>query len=500
MTSTCSPSFEKERLCCRNSGISALLRGAPRELLYRRAWLRGAFVEGDQASRDKDPDEGQQDRVPSRLVEEHGDDVLHQLPEPTTPLRPNDVALDEGVMVSELLKKSRLKNPTLTDRKALLLEDKNLSVLLEATQNITLRYHVLGTIQEPASETPVTVVKGVPATAAALPTSGPRALSSSDEMLYFKEKVRNAPGPVLERRGASCSRLQHMGGIKARIWRRGRFRESDSHASGRQVCNPSARLLAFAAEHEPCQVPDRRYRSPSDGHRHHLRRSLNSDDACEDCDQLVPDDTEGIRDMPVLEVLDKCELERVSPAELVRRRVRRYYAGELGVAIAAGRSCSGSSEDGGASSLVKLDLSMLPTEASELATERITASRACASPSPGESSTSWYSFESDPSSRSSAALQAASSASCSEASSWASRRGSTPATAEPGVECFKASSLIRYFESIRPRDSTGGTAVKESLCPTSLLCEVSCLASKLIARKTLRGEQCLCPGSSHSGL
>lgn len=456
----------------------------------------GAFVEGDQASRDKDPDEGQQERVPSRLVEEHGDDVLQQLPEPTTALRPNDVTLDEGVMVSELLKKSRLKNPTLTDRKALLLDEKNLSVLLEATQNITLRYHLLGTIQEPASETPVTVVKGIPAAATALPTSGPRALSSSDEMLYFKEKVRNAPGPVLERRGASCSRLQHMGGVMARI--------GGGAVSGKATPTPPVvRCATLPPAYSPSQLNANRVKSqiagltlkkssllragdgeqatrklskitqivigaiakpqkPSNSHLQKPKQRPPSppapqpelDDAYEDCYQLVPDDTEGIRDMPVLEVLDKCELERVSAAELVRRRVRRYYAGELGVVTAAGRSCSGSSEDDGASSLVKLDLSMLPTEASELATERIATSRAGASPEPHESSTSWYSFESDPSSRSSAVRQAAS-ASCSEAGSWASRRGSTPAAAEPAVECFKASSLIRYFESIRPRDSTG---------------------------------------------
>ncbi|XP_075750559.1 uncharacterized protein LOC142817418 [Rhipicephalus microplus] len=458
----------------------------------------GLFVEGDQASKDKDPDEGQHERVPSRLVEEHGDDVLHQLPEPGTPLRQNDVALDEGTMVSELLKKSRLKNPTLTDRKSLLLEDKNLSVLLEATQNITLRYHVLGTIQEPASETPITVVKGVPATAAALPTSGPRALSSSDEMLYFKEKVRSAPGPVLERKGASCSRLQHMGGIKARIGggavpgkatptppvvrcatlppayspsqlnmnhvksqiagltlkKSSLLRAGDGEQAARKLSKITQIVIGAAAKpqqpsHAQLQKPKQRPPSPP-------APPLELDDACEECYQLVPDDTEGVRDMPLLEVLDKCELERVSAAELVRRRVRRYYTRELGVVTAAGRSCSGISDAGEVSSLVKLDLTMLPTETSELATERIATSRAGGSPSPHESSTSWYSFESDPSSRSSAVLQAAS-ASYSEAGSWVSRRGSTPAAAESGVECFKASSLIRYFESIRPQDSTVGS-------------------------------------------
>ncbi|XP_049528687.1 uncharacterized protein LOC125947600 [Dermacentor silvarum] len=457
----------------------------------------GAFVEGDQPPRDKDLDEGHE-RVPSRLVEEHGDDVLQQPAEPAMPLLSSDAALDEGIMVGELLKKSRLKNPTLTDRKALLLDDKNLSVFLEATQNITLRYHLLGTIQqESASETPppVAAVKGLPATAAALPTS-PRALSSSDEMLYFKEKVRSAPGPVLERRGASCSRLQHMGGIAARIGggavaekaipgtpvsrcatlppayspsqlNMGRvksqiatltlkksslLRAGDGEQAARKLSKITQIVVGAVAK--PRQPSNPLLREPNPRLPSPPAPQPEVEDAYEDCDQLVSDDTECIRDRPVLEVLDKCELEPVPAAELVRRRVRRYYGGELGVVVAEGRSCSGSSEDGG--SLVKLDFT-LPTEASELAAERIAASRAGASLSPHESSTSWYSFESDPSSRRSAVLQAAS-ASCSEAGSWAasSRRGSTPA-AEPAVaaECFKASSLIRYFESIRPRAPAG---------------------------------------------
>lgn len=453
----------------------------------------GAYVEGDQASRDKDPDEGLQERGPSRLVEEHGDDIVHQLSEPAAPVRPNDAALDEGVMVGELLKKSRLKNPTLTDRKALLLDDKNLSVLLEATQNITLRYHLLGTIQEPPSEAPVQVVKGVPAPAAALPACSPRALSSSDEMLYFKEKVRNAPGPVLERRGASCSRLQHMGGIMARIGG-GAVTEKVTPAP------PVTRCATLPPAYSPSQLNTNRVKSKiagltlkkssllraGDGEQANRKLSKitqivigaaekaqqpsnqrmqetkwlpsphvprpAAEDAYEDCYQLVPDGAECIRDMPVLEVLDKCDLEPVPAAELARRRVRRYYGDELGVAVTARRSYSGSRVDGGASSLVNLDLSTLPTEASELATERIVTSRGSASPH--ESSTSWYSFESDLSSRRSTVLQAAS-ASCSNVDSWVSRHGSTPAAAEPTVECFKASSLIRYFESIRPRASMG---------------------------------------------
>ncbi|XP_075550467.1 uncharacterized protein LOC142584190 [Dermacentor variabilis] len=459
----------------------------------------GAFVEGDQPPRDKDPDEGQE-RVPSRLVEEHGDDVLPQPAESTMPLLPSDAALDEGIMVGELLKKSRLKNPTLTDRKTLLLDDKNLSVFVEATQNITLRYHLLGTIQEPPSETPppVAAVKGLPATAAALPTSSPRALSSSDEMLYFKEKVRSAPGPVLERRGASCSRLQHMGGIAARIsggavgekaisappvtrcatlppayspsqLNTGRvksqiatltlkksslLRAGDGEQATRKLSKITQIVIGAAAK--PQQPSNRQMREPEQRLPSPPLPQREFEDAYKDRDQLVPDDAECIRDRPVLEVLDKCELEPVPAAELVRRRLRRYYGGELGAVVAEGRSCTGSSEDGCTSSLVKLDFTM-PTEASELAVERIAASRAGAALSPHESSTSWYSFESDPSSRRSAARQAAS-ASCSEAGSWAasSRRGSTPA-AEPAVaaECFKASSLIRYFESIRPRAPAG---------------------------------------------
>ncbi|KAL1455827.1 hypothetical protein MTO96_027738 [Rhipicephalus appendiculatus] len=116
----------------------------------------GAFVEGDQAPRDKDPEElDLQQRVPSRLVEEHGDDALRQpahaeLESSTLSPQPfNEAALDEGLMVRELLKKGRLKNPTLTEKGAplQLLEDRRLSALLEVTQNIALRHQLRGTVQ-----------------------------------------------------------------------------------------------------------------------------------------------------------------------------------------------------------------------------------------------------------------------------------------------------------------------------------------------------------------
>lgn len=398
-------------------------------------------MEGDQPPRDKD-----EERVPSRLVEEHGDDVQLTAAEPAMQLRLSDVALDEGIMVGELLKKGRLKNPTLTDRKALLLDDKNLSVLLEATQNITLRYHLLGTIQDPESPPPAKV---------ALPAS-PRALSSSDEMLYFKEKVRNAPGPVLERRGASCSRLQ-LGAARTVI------------SAAEKQAPPSAAKCALAPAYSPSQLDVGRVKSQIASltlKKSSLLRAGDGEQACrklskltqivigsanaksqhsaqqrvqqqplQQADVLAPPgkhDPNGIRDVPLLEVLDRCDLEPVAAAERVRRRVRRYYRADV--------SCSGSSD--GASSLVHL--STLPTDVSELAAERAAPS---ATLSPHESSTSWYSFDSDPSSSGTAPAQRAS-ASGSEASWAGARRDPSPILE---AECYKASSLIRYFESIRPR-------------------------------------------------
>ncbi|KAK8771394.1 hypothetical protein V5799_025360 [Amblyomma americanum] len=405
----------------------------------------GAFVEGDQAPRDKDEEH---ERVPSRLVEEHGDDAQLTAAEPAMQLqRLSDVALDEGIMVGELLKKGRLKNPTLTDRKPLLLDDKNLSVLLEATQNITLRYHLLGTIQDPETPPPAKV---------ALPAS-PRALSSSDEMLYFKEKVRNAPGPILERRGASCSRLQLGAG-----------RTSGAISATEKPILPSvAAKCALAPAYSPSQLDVGRVKSQIAGltlKKSSLLRAGDGEQACrklskltqivigsanaktqhsaqqrpQQADFLAPGerDPNGIRDLPLLEVLDRCDLEPVPAAERVRRRVRRYYRADV--------SCSGSSE--GASSLVQLDLSTLLTDASELPHERAVQS---ATLSPHESSTSWYSFDSDPSSSRMVPAQR-DSASGSEASWAAARRDPSPIL-ETAAECCKASSLIRYFESIRPR-------------------------------------------------
>ncbi|EEC04843.1 hypothetical protein IscW_ISCW003574 [Ixodes scapularis] len=161
----------------------------------------------------------QQDRSPG--YEEVGDKARppvsvarpgHELSLDPTIIRfiSSDAALDEGYMVSELLKKGRLKNSTITEKGLILQEGgeahsqnpqakKQISVLLEATQNITLRYQVVGTTGnttgntlEDKSESRVSNImqpRQMRETAADLVSKSPRALSSSDEMLYFKEKT-----------------------------------------------------------------------------------------------------------------------------------------------------------------------------------------------------------------------------------------------------------------------------------------------------------------------
>ncbi|KAL3196367.1 hypothetical protein MRX96_001702 [Rhipicephalus microplus] len=155
----------------------------------------GAFVEGDQAPRDKDSEElDLQQRVPSRLVEEHGDDALRQPahaelePSPLSSQPFNEAALDESFVLRELLKKGRLKNPTLTEKGAplQLLEDRRLSALLEVTQNIALRHQLRGTVQLLSQDRRSQEAPGKP----------DEIVSISEEMSRVDENVRSTPGHV----------------------------------------------------------------------------------------------------------------------------------------------------------------------------------------------------------------------------------------------------------------------------------------------------------------
>lgn len=372
----------------------------------------GAFVEGDQAPKEKEALVGR--------IEERAGDML------PAELRMAEDPLDEALVVNEPLKKGRLKNPTLTE-KSLLLEEKHLSVLLEATQNITLRYQLLGPLQ-PTEAPP----EGAPA-------CGPRALSSSDEMLYFKEKVRSAPGTAaLERRGASCSRLPphtknalaaerlasaprptlppayspsqlNVGRVKSQIAEltlktsSRQLRAGDGEEVSRKLSKITQ--IVIGANKAPPQAAVPADWSPPLTERPPLLAD-------------PPSGPASIRDMPVLDVLDRCELAPASAAERVRRRLHRYYHADLAAAVcSSGSEVSCSDED----SLVQLSTAPT-TEASE--------------PAADESTTSWYSFDSDPSScRSAAATSSTTTAGSEEVKDVAK-------------ECLKASSLIRYFESI----------------------------------------------------
>ncbi|KAH6927439.1 hypothetical protein HPB50_003474 [Hyalomma asiaticum] len=419
-----------------------------------------AFVEGDQAPRVKDPEElDLQERVPSRLVEEHGDDALRQpahaeLESATLPSQPfNEAALDEGLMVRELLKKGRLKNPTLTEKGAplQLLEDRHLSLLLEATQNTTLRYQLRGMVKplsaEPksqdASAKPVEVVpisQEVPQSEesdrslagradgfrARLPTSG----SISDGT------VRSSHSPV-------TAKVSALAFSQAQLeTERVNYRLTEVNAKeecqmprGDEVCRKLSNVTQIgtgvsggAASTEATMTPQPREHDPLSSPpllEQAATADLLSEGASDD----------RIREMPVLEVLDKCELADMS-TYIRRARRRRFYGTDVG-------SCSSDSDR----SLVKLDFSTLPTEASEMVTDRRCGREACNEPTRADESTtstsSWYSFPSAASRRSSG-LRAAASES---AGSWAPRRQGLSASPEVPEESMKASSLIRFFES-----------------------------------------------------
>ncbi|CAN7987316.1 unnamed protein product [Ixodes hexagonus] len=504
------------------------------------------FTEGDQAlvRHDKDKPEGpdlnepgcptrkltealpddRSERIPSRMVEDRGDDEISPLyrrspvmqDKPTggevvgdnarlqvsapskgpelsldpTILRfiSSDAALDEGYMVSELLKKGRLKNSTFTEKGLVVQEGgeaqtvdaqvkEKLSVILEATQNITLRYQVLGTMgtaetkENAAEETPKSALRSIAdprqtcETAGDIVSKSPRVLSSSDEMLYFKEKVRNAPGPAIERKGASCSKLHvpnlKAAAIRAQVFERspalktiskstlppayspsqlniskvksqiaeltlkksarlsqvslcGRQPDSDDAGGEGGTNSPAVKKMSKITQivlsaskpfttsvtaddvsrstetenpkNEKLTTVSSPRATPKTGLTRsrvfttHADRRL-SEASCE----RLPS---AIKDMPVLDVLEQSEFP-MSPAEKARLRVKRYYRREEDF-FAASPSVSSNE------SLVKLDLSNIPTEASELAGDRCRMRDAAEADNNDESLTSWYSFDSEP--------------------------------------------------------------------------------------------------------
>ncbi|XP_040356418.1 uncharacterized protein LOC121046344 [Ixodes scapularis] len=435
----------------------------------------------------------QQDRSPG--YEEVGDKARppvsvarpgHELSLDPTIIRfiSSDAALDEGYMVSELLKKGRLKNSTITEKGLILQEGgeahsqnpqakKQISVLLEATQNITLRYQVVGTTGnttgntlEDKSESRVSNImqpRQMRETAADLVSKSPRALSSSDEMLYFKEKVRTATGPVIERKGASCSRL-HIGNCKvtpssanglektllhkkisksalppayspsqlniskvksqiaeltlkkssqlsqASFCRR--KLESDNFKSSGTADQPNIKQMSKITQIVISKLKPATNSSPTDnvsqskeiepkseqlinGSRSRVSPKGELTKSSTDDERYLPRNSRerpspGIKDMPLLEVLEKSEFP-VSSTEKAKRRVKRYYRREEDF-------FSGSPSLSSTESLVQLDLSNIPTETSELAgyhCQRQEASGGSGADNVEESSTSWYSFDSE---------------------------------------------------------------------------------------------------------
>ncbi|KAG0434108.1 hypothetical protein HPB47_019349, partial [Ixodes persulcatus] len=220
----------------------------------------------------------------------------------------SDAALDEGYMEGG---EAHSQNPQ---------AEKQISVLLEATQNITLRYQVVGTMGNTTGNTledksesrvsNITQPRQMRETAADFVSKSPRALSSSDEMLYFKEKGE----------------------------------------------------LTKSSTYDEHYLPRNSRERPSS----------------------------GIKDMPLLEVLEKSEFP-VSSTEKAKRRVKRYYRREEDF-------FSGSPSLSSTESLVQLDLSNIPTETSELVgyhCQRQEASGGSGADNVEESLTSWYSFDSE---------------------------------------------------------------------------------------------------------
>ncbi|KAH7947202.1 hypothetical protein HPB52_008232 [Rhipicephalus sanguineus] len=418
----------------------------------------GAFVEGDQAPRDKDPEElDLQQRVPSRLVEEHGDDALLQPPhaelEPATlsPQPFNEAVLDEGLVVRELLKKGRLKNPTLTEKGAplQLLEDRRLSALLEVTQNIALRHQLRGTVQALSPERESQDASAKPATA----------VSNPEEMPHLEENVRSIPGSTdgsrssLPTGGAitdadqspSSDMTQNALAISpsqvdaARVKSRlgePTLEKSCQLSASDEVCRKLSKITQIVTG-GPCGVEAAESAATPQPLEHDSLSSASrlQKAPVDTSSEGTPDDR--IREMPVLEVLDKCDLVELS-SYIRRARRRRCYGTDVG-------SCSSDSER----SLVKMDFSTLATEASEMVAERRCGREACNEPTRADGSTtstsSWYSFDApSAASRRSSGLRAAASESF---GSRVSRRHELSTSPDMPSASLKASSLIRFFES-----------------------------------------------------
>lgn len=465
------------------------------------------------------------ERIPSRMVEDRGDDEASLLvkrspilcerspfeedvgDKPRFPLSASrlapelsldptilriinsDAALDEGYMVSELLKKGRLKNCTYTEKDLVLeggealstdrQDQRQVSVLLQATQNITLRYQVIGTVGHMEEKESVAenhgAEGGTQASGPEAVSRSPRALSSSDEMLYFKEKVRSAPGSLLDRKGTSCSTLYipkakvpaklslldklpvqkktsnptfppayspsqlNINRIKSQIAEL--TLKTSSGLSQAQLCTKPTEPVESGRTESPCQklskitqIVVRNSRQPiqtdSAGTQKIIKQTLCVTTDAESSTKSHPENCsmeevellrratssnagmlgtsaydkcrtsfspcelldKCIKDMPLLDVLETSEFP-VSPAEKVKRRVKRYYGREEDF-IAAHSVRSSSNE-----SLVQLDFSTMPTETSETAADRCHLAEPSESKGTDQlynSSTSWYSFDSEP--------------------------------------------------------------------------------------------------------
>ncbi|XP_075750554.1 uncharacterized protein LOC142817415 [Rhipicephalus microplus] len=420
----------------------------------------GAFVEGDQAPRDKDPEElDLQQRVPSRLVEEHGDDALRQPAHAELESSPlssqpfNEAALDEGLVLRELLKKGRLKNPTLTEKGAplQLLEDRRLSALLEVTQNIALRHQLRGTVQLLSQDRRLQEAPGKPG----------EIVSISEEMSRVDENARSTPGHADGAHSglpAGSAIHDEIRSVLPDTAKESAVTSSPSQLDAERLESPLAEQTLEQSCHlragdEACRKPSTLTQdvtgaskggaadeaAPTPQPHEHVPLSallrLEQADPAEASSEGTSDDR--FREMPVLEVLDKCDLVELS-SYIRRAKHRRRFGTDVG-------SRSSDSER----SLVKMDFSTLPTEASEMVTERRCGREACNEPTRADESTtstaSWYSFDApSAASRRSSGLRAAASES---AGSWTARRQELSASPDMPSESLKASSLIRFFES-----------------------------------------------------
>ncbi|KAL3222067.1 hypothetical protein MRX96_028983 [Rhipicephalus microplus] len=414
----------------------------------------GAFVEGDQAPRNKDTDElDLQQRVPSRLVEEHGDDARRQPVHgefesfPLSPQPFNEAALDEGLMLRELLKKGRLKNPTLTEKGAplQLLEDRRLSELLEVTQSIALHHQMRGAVLPLSPERESHDATRKPAVV----------VSDSAEMSHLEENARSILGGA---DGSASSLPADRIAADKNVSPSPDIAQSTLAFSPSQVGTGSveSHLTASTLEgscqlracDKVCREPSKLTQSATDVSSgvaatevtptSRSREPLPSASLPEPIDASSEETSDDhILEMPVLELLDKSDLVELS-SYIRRARRRRCYGIDVG-------SCGSESER----SLVKMDFSTLPTEASEMVTERRFGYEACNEPTRADTSTtstsSWYSLDAPSvASRQSPGLRAATSESV---GSWTAPRQGLSTSKGMTRERPKVSSLIRFFES-----------------------------------------------------